>query len=101
METVIRMEGRAKLEWLKKKKLATDSLTDEWIGALIQDKKIQMTQNMLLPYLTGVSTLTKKLYCVMLVKREVSTLNTLTFPQVKSRAFWDCTFSMVLILHLR
>ena len=26
---------------------------------------------MLLPYLTGVSTLTKKLYCVMLVKREV------------------------------
>ncbi len=40
METVIKTEGRAKLEWPKKKKLTTDSLPDEWIGALLQDKKI-------------------------------------------------------------
>jgi hypothetical protein len=39
METVIRTKGRAKMEWLKNKKLTTDSLPDKWIEALLQDIK--------------------------------------------------------------
>jgi len=40
-ETVTRIEGRAKKDWLQKNKLTPQSLPDKWIGALLQDKKQQ------------------------------------------------------------
>jgi hypothetical protein len=58
MEIVIRMEGRAKMECVRSEKFTTDSFPEECIGALLQDKKMQMTLKILLPYLTGAPTLT-------------------------------------------
>jgi hypothetical protein len=58
MEIVIRMDGRAKMEWVRSEKFTIDSFPEKWIGALLQDKKMQMTLKILLPYLTGAPTLT-------------------------------------------
>jgi hypothetical protein len=39
LETVVRTEGRANMDWLVKNKLTADSLPDKWIEPLLQDKK--------------------------------------------------------------